>query len=424
MIDADWFEILAVHERLIIGFSGGLDSTVLLHYFAQQTSLRDKLLAIHINHGLSSHAADWAAHCRVFSERCQVPFIDIKVTVTGCSNIEEQARMARYNAFQTYMKANTALITAHHQDDQAETFLLNLMRGSGISGLSAMHAVNRLAAGFLYRPFLNISRQSLHDYAKAHQLTWLNDPSNENMRFTRNFIRQQLLPLLEQRWPSSPKTLARTALLCQQTQSNLDALAQIDYPEHAQPKPRLALETIADLPEARQHNVLRYWLKKNKVRPLNWKTFQRLVSEVIAAREDACPEVRWDGMIIRRYQQYLYIEPAAAMSAIKCSNRLWENFPKPLNIPGLGTLYAQFEKRDVQPLVVEIRFRQGGEKMVFHGQTKTLKNLMQSWHIPPWQRNRIPLVFMDGQLSAVVGYGVADSMREVMNVGWVVSIPH
>ena len=193
----DWQQSLANYNTLFVGFSGGLDSTVLMHCMASHPALVAKLRAVHVHHGLSVNATAWQAHCQQFCDALGIQLMVLKVTCNNRANIEESAREARYAAFSSLLSDNDCLLLAHHCDDQAETLLLQLLRGAGIDGLAAMPSVNNLSKGQLVRPFLQHSRQRLEAYAHQHRLAWINDESNQNSDFSRNYLRNEIMPLLQ-----------------------------------------------------------------------------------------------------------------------------------------------------------------------------------------------------------------------------------
>lgn len=409
LLDTDWLKKLDRYRRLYIGYSGGLDSTVLLHNLISHCSLTNKLTAVHINHGLSPNALTWQKHCEKFCSGYKIPLVIEQVEFTRQANIEEEARKARYKAFARLLNESDALVLGHHLNDQAETLLLQLFRGAGIDGLAAMAPIKQFAQGELLRPFLHYSRQSLEDYAQFHQLKCVDDESNLDVSYTRNFLRHQVLPVLQQRWPAIETNLGRTTQHCQQAKANLDDLARIDCPSLNESSMTLPVASLHALSQARLSNVLRVWFKCNQVKLPSTLIFNRVIKEVIQAKEDANPLVAWKDACVRRYQQTLYLikhEPKIVFQA-----RMWPSFPKPLTIEGLGKIYAeQRDKGLVLPeqAKVEVRFRTGGELFNWHGQTKQLKKLFQEWHIPPWQRDSIPLLYVNSLLAAVIGYAIAD----------------
>ncbi|WP_298623573.1 tRNA lysidine(34) synthetase TilS [uncultured Legionella sp.] len=410
LLSTPWLAQLEEYERLIVGFSGGLDSTVLLHLLASYSSLRNKLFAVHVNHGISPNALSWQKHCSDFCDNLAIEFFTESVDFDRSTNIEEGARNARYKVFTSLLEADGCLLLGHHLDDQAETLLLQLFRGTGIDGLAAMPESAALGAGSLVRPFLSHTRRQIENYAVNNHLTWITDESNDDTYYSRNFLRQQIIPLLASRWPGVAGNIARTAGHCQQARVNLDELALQDCPELNRTLHSIFIEPVKSLGVDRIANILRVWLKKNQIRLPSTATFQRIIHEVIFAGEDCMPVVSWNNISIRRYQSYLYLDKMK--EAILPSSIEWTDFPSPLNLNDTG--FVMTAKKADEGLNIPdnaritIKFRQGGERFSWHGQTKQLKKLFQQWGIPPWLRDRIPLLYINEHLAAVAGHAVSD----------------
>ncbi|MFC7780924.1 tRNA lysidine(34) synthetase TilS [Legionella taurinensis] len=404
----DWLRDLAAYEHLFVGFSGGLDSTVLLHLLSQHPAFIKKVTAVHINHGLSRNASLWQEHCERLCEQWQVNFIALTVRCDHRANVEEAARVARYQALGALIKKNNCLLMGHHLDDQAETLLLHLFRGAGVDGLTAIPEKSTVGEGDLRRPLLSCTRQSLQAYALEHRLRFIDDESNANTRFSRNFLRQDIFPLLKGRWPGVTRNLARTAEHCRLAQANLTDLAHLDCPSLAEKSRVLPLLPLLRLNRARLGNVLRTWLRQHDVRMPNTLTFNRLMDEMIQAAPDSNPEIHWQQVTIKRYQHHLYLSP----SRPECTSPLpWTTFPNTLCLQGMGKLTAETADEGLfipSGSQLAIRFREGGDTFYWHGQNKSLKKLFQEWKIPPWQRQQIPLLYVDNQLAAVIGYAVSD----------------
>jgi tRNA(Ile)-lysidine synthase len=265
--------------------------------------------------------------------------------------------------------------------------------------------------GQIARPLLSYSREILEDYARDHELNWVEDESNQNTYYSRNYLRQQIIPLLKQKWPRVVSNLARTAQHCQQAKVNLDDLAVNDHPELISATASLSLTSLKLLSIDRVTNVLRFWLKKNNIGQLpSTIILQKIIFEVLLARSDATPLVSWNGFHVRRYQQRLYLDKN--QTTILPSYIEWSDFPSPLMVfeHKLHLIAEPMNQGLIVPRNnrVKIKFRQGGEDFYWHGQNKQLKKLFQEWSIPPWQRDRIPLIYINEQLAAVVGYAVSD----------------
>lgn len=409
LLTPDWLARIAAADRLIIAYSGGLDSTVLLHRIAQLSRPSQSILVVHINHGLSAFASQWEAHCCTVCHDLGLPWHLERVCLDGCNNLEENARKARYARLQALMRAGDLLLLGHHQDDQAETLLLQLIRGAGVDGLSGMPMIKPFGAGHLGRPFLSCSRAQLEAWATHHQLQWIEDDSNTDRHFSRNFLRHDVMPLLRSRWPAVSGNLARSAGHCQQAQGLLEALAVMDEPAiHATSLPMARLTGLSD---ARRLNVLRAWLKRH-VHPLpDSATFGRILLEVVQASCDANPLVCWGAYAVRRYRNDLYVMPAHRFTMPPCA-QIWSEFPEPLVLQqGLGVVRARLCEQGLllpENARLTIAYRQGGESLRWHGQTKSLKKLMQDWHIPTWMRGHTPLLLVNGELAAVPGFAVDD----------------
>ncbi len=399
---------LAAFEQLWVGFSGGLDSTVLLHALHTDPTLRPKLHAMHVHHGLSQQADDWQQHCAQVCRDWSIPFRTEQVTLSRSTNIEAQARAARLQVFAPLITHNVCLILAHHQHDQAETVLLQLCRGAGVVGLAAMPEWLAFQGGLIARPLLHRSKQAVLAYANTHQLCWVDDESNRDVSYARNYLRHRVLPILQNRWPQVTKRLALAAEHMQQAQSNLIDLAYLDCPNLATIGQPLLLTSLQHLPMARLSNVVRVWLTNQVTIMPSYKTFQRLLLEVIPAQRDRSPSVAWAGFCVRRYRQALYLLTEHSAPAMMPTD--WLAFPAPLKVQA-HFLQAQVAEQGLlvsEQTRVQVRFRQGGETLVWQGKTRRLKQLLQEWGVPPWQRGQIPLVYIDGVLAAVVDFCISD----------------
>ncbi len=220
LLTEEWIQTLSKKSRLVVAFSGGMDSSVLLHALVAYFSSSISIVALHVNHGISSNAERWEQHCQSFCDTLNIPLIKHSVSLTHRANLENEARQARYEVFRHYLLKNDALLLGHHALDQVETLFLNLMRGSGISGLAAMPAVASIGEGQMYRPFLHHNKETLEAYANEHQISYIEDESNADIRFNRNYIRHELLPVLRQRWPALQETLLRTVSHCQEAEKS------------------------------------------------------------------------------------------------------------------------------------------------------------------------------------------------------------
>ena len=295
-------------NRYVVAFSGGLDSTVLLHALATRAGERDiPIIAVHVDHGLHEDSSDWSAHCKAVAISLGVDFINERVRVENISGHgpEAAAREARYRVLAALLEHGDWLLTAHHQDDQAETMLLNLIRGSGPAGLAGIAAIRTFADGSLVRPILDVRGASLRDYAESKGLSWIDDPSNADQKFDRNFLRHEIMPRLASRWPDAARRLQRSSRIAGDAATLLSELAAIDAATLGDRLDRLQIDRLCALPTARQRNVLRYAIRQLDLAIPSEGHVQKILDEVVAAREDAEPIVRWNGVEVRRYRNSL-----------------------------------------------------------------------------------------------------------------------
>lgn len=401
-----------------LAFSGGLDSTVLLHLLVNLRSLYPlKLQVVHVHHGLSPNADHWAKQCEQVCDElnveCKIYYVDA-ISKTGESP-EEIARERRYAVLTELMKKNDVLLTAHHQDDQAETVLLQLLRGAGPKGLSAMSRYIAFNQGYLGRPLLDFSRQALLHYAEANQLHWIDDESNHNISFSRNFIRHEVMPLLKSRWPSVAATLTRVADHCAQAQDIIETSAHQDLVQcYGSKENTLSVKKLLQFDENKQRQIIRYWLSQNHFPTPSTLKMHHILNDVLHAREDRLPHVVWGDTELRRYRDDLYVMPC--LSIIDNSRSYVWDFKQPLPLSENQILNAELVigdglRSDIGSVMV--RFRREGENICIAGRVHhhSLKKLFQSWGVPPWLRSQVPLLFVNDELIAVVGFFIADKYR-------------
>lgn len=429
----DRLKALPAADRAHVALSGGLDSCVLLHLLVSvRQRLPWSLNAIHVNHGLQEQAGIWQEHCEGLCAGYQVPLetVHLNLAPVPGESLEAIAREARYRAIAGSMGEGDLVLTAQHQDDQAETLLLQLLRGSGPAGLAAMPMVSQLGPGWMVRPLLEFSRASLEAYAGAHQLEWLDDPSNQDRRFDRNFVRHEVMPLLRSRWPSASRTFARAARFSGELLSLAEEEADSDLADVLlQDGDELSIQALQGLSSVRQRNLLRYWMAQQGVSTPHSKKLARIESEVINGRPDANPQVVWDGWQVRRYRDRLMLSRTTDM-LVYPSALSWKD-KRQILLPGnLGRLYVEpgsegISARQWQQAEVEVRFRQGGERCLPAGEAhrRSLKKLFQEWGVPPWERSSQPLIYLDGELAAVPGRLIcqpfaAKSGEEAITIRW------
>ena len=418
---AELADLAGKPSRLVVAFSGGLDSTVLLHALAESREVHDSgMLAVHIDHGLHDDSADWRSHCESVAKSLNIDFVGAKAEIDAESGqgTEAAAREARYDVLRTLVREGDWLLSAHHKDDQAETLLLNLMRGSGPSGLAGIQEIRSFASSWLVRPLLSISQSELRDYATLHELSWIDDPSNEDRQFDRNYLRHEILPRLESRWPDVANRLRRSALLAGEAAQLLDQMADADFRGLGERPDRLALAKLRELPPERQRNVLRYVVRELGLPSPPATQLRSVVMDLIPARDDAQPLVQWAGAEIRRYRDQVYVLPeeTSEFAAVSIPARIEIGESSiPLGV-GMGELNLEPGAPSglAEAIVsrgLEVRFRAGGEEIKPLGQahTRKLKKLLQEEGVVPWMRERLPLLYSAKELVAVADLWIASS---------------
>ena len=395
-------------KKFLLAYSGGLDSHVLLHLMSQIPDSEIKVRAMHIHHGLQKEADDWINHCQKICDDLGVP-LDVNklgLKIKPGESLEELARKERYKALNASLNVDEVLLTAHHQNDQAETLLLQLFRGAGVQGLAAMPGIREFGSKDRLRqhvrPLLSQTRQFLETYANLHQLNYIEDPSNMDHGFDRNFLRQNIMPQLRQRWTGIDKTISRSASIQAETLEILEQVAENELGTiSSKSKNAIYIPELIKHSKAKQKLLLRHWITKSGfVNPPDIK-LKHVFSDVIHASEDSQPLIEWQGAQIRRFKDKLYL--LAPLSEHQASAIIPWNGDKPLEIPSLNmTLVLDDFPHGMQD--VTVRFRQGGEKInIPQRGSISLKNLMQESGVPPWLRSRLPLIYAGDNLLKVIG---------------------
>jgi tRNA(Ile)-lysidine synthase len=403
-----------------VALSGGLDSCVLLHALVA-LQLPVNLRALHVNHQISPNAMAWQQHCADLCERLNIPFSAVSVVVENSGRgIEDAARSARYQVFEQHLAQHDYLLTAHHADDQAETILLRLMRGTGPRGLAAMAQQRPLAAGILYRPLLSFTRSELEHYAQTHGISWVDDESNTNDGYDRNYLRNQVMPLLRERWPSFTHKWQQTADLCVLNEKLLDELVDEDL-RQAGFKSELVGSSISlgyleGLSAARRNNLIRGWLRGQGLSTPEQQHLDQIDQQIIAGRPDAEAQVTWGDVSVRVYRQRVYALPLVDLPSVP------ENppaFATPLDLPSGFRLQFELCSASAKPILkpglpdLSVRFRSGGErcKPVGRAHSQTLKRLLQDYGVAPWLRESLPLIYSGEELIAVADLWVCEGYQ-------------
>lgn len=416
----DWPEALCApvrnlptHSHLRIALSGGMDSVLLLHVAAYLYAHRGQLSAIHINHQLQPNADETSRFCEDICGDLGVP-LDIRRVIVSSretsesdtsGGVEEAARNARYQVFEETLAPGELLLMAHHGDDQAETILFRMLRGTGVAGLGGMPRTRPLGDGQLFRPLLDFSRADLQGWAGARGIDWVDDPSNTDERFDRNFLRRSILPLLKSRWPSLVSRVSHTAQSCREGDELATKLAEIHFRQCADQSGSLQLRAMASLSLAEQKNLLRWWVRRYRHHPPAISDWSQVLSDFMNAPADREPELRGAGFTIRRFQGGLYLVPE--LTELPAG--------KPVLVPDQVLswggwrliLSASGEPKRPAP-EIRVSTRAGGERIrpVPGGPSKLLKNWLQEKNVPPWERARLPLLLevVDGH-EEMVGTG-------------------
>lgn len=398
-------------HKIFIGYSGGVDSHVLLHLLACIPELKQKLIAVYVHHGLQVSADSWALHCQQVTSNLSVNFTVLKVNAQALprQSPEEAARNVRYQAFKNLLSNHDVLLFAQHRDDQLETVLLQMFRGAGLKGLSGMSQKTAFAPGALLRPLLNINQQTIKYYAQQHDLQWIEDPSNQETQFERNYLRHKIIPLLKKRWPSLDKTVARVAMHCADAQSVLSVSANKKmHLLYDTQKQSLSIPGLLTHDYLNQQWILREWLHYLGVRMPSKKVLTTIMQDILLARPEANPVVAHDGYKIQRYRQDLYLM-AIQKKPDLAQVFTWITDSASLVLTHNGVLWAKeadkgIAKQRWQQANIQVKYRQGGEKIALPKRNgrHSLKKLYQEAGIAYWKRDVIPLIYINGVL-AVIG---------------------
>lgn len=432
-VDCEWFrqrlEPYLGSEKWLVAYSGGLDSSVLLRLLVELRSSSAQipsLEAIHINHGLNANADLWQQHCIKFCNQYQVPLTvaAVDVGLNEGLGVEAAARLARYQVFAQELPANGVLMMGHHLDDQIETFFLRLFRGSGVEGMAGMPEQRALGGGQLYRPILAVQRQQLEVLAAEFDLDWIDDDSNTDSYFDRNFLRHELLPVVEKRWPSYRKTMARALEYLGDSKEMISSssLAELEICKSDSGGNYLLLEPLLEGGDIRAGLILRAWLSKEQLPVPRSEQLKEFVFQLNSSSEQSSPLLQGQGYELRSYQKKLYLLPPEQAFD---SSAVWAlELGCALEISGVGTLKVEsFGGQLADFRNLSVRFRQGGERCRPSGRqhSQSLKKLLQEYQVEPWLRPRVPLVYQGEYLLAVADYWVcADTQSRGDSMGFLV----
>lgn len=401
---------LKAAQHIYIAYSGGIDSHVLLHICATQPELTHKITAVYVHHGLQKNAEIWGVHCEQQAKNLAVNFQLLRVNAQPKhgQSPEEAAREARYQALACLIHENELLLVAQHQEDQLETVLLQLFRGAGVQGLAAMPKLIRFSQGHLLRPFLEVSKQTIQAYAQTHQLTWVEDLTNQCNDFDRNFLRNAIVPLLKTRWSRVAKTVSRSAQHCANAQQLLNEVGDVLFNTAFNSDDNtLSINVLQSFDYHKQQLIIRQWFKYQHLQMPSTTFIDAIFETVINTKSSSSPQLKKADYVIRRYQDKLYGLKNLSHGKYR-ENLTWEQTENQILLPNQSILQRHSATFGIPAFLwhrakVTVRFRQGGEKISLAGRKgqHTLKNLFQETAIPPWERDCIPLLYFDEQLVAV-----------------------
>ena len=398
---------------LCVAFSGGVDSTVLLHRLAASAAARARgLRAIHVDHALHHDSARWAAHCVDIADALDVPIDVVRVEVKPGQGTgpEDAARRARFEAFEQRLHRGEFVVLAHHADDQAETILLKLLRGAGPEGLGGMRALRPFATGYLWRPLLDVPKSALSAYARQRNLRWIDDPSNADTRLRRNFIRHDILPQLARRWPDVSIALSHSAVWARAVADHIDdeARAALQHMRGENPA-SLRWEGWLALSNALRDAVLRLWLRHLKLPQPAFFHVVEIERQLRHAAADRSPCVSWPGCEIRRYRDFIYaMAPIVDDSSWQLA---WNEGD--LALPDGSSLSL---RGDAPRTALIVRNRRGGERIKPAGGShhRDVRLLLQEAGVPPWTRAHLPLIYEHDDLIAVADIAFTERGRELL----------
>ncbi|MCC4787174.1 tRNA lysidine(34) synthetase TilS [Vibrio splendidus] len=407
-------------NRLIVAFSGGVDSRVLLELAAQYAQTHGiECCAVHVHHGLSKNADHWAEQCQTWCDALSVSLAVERVSldIDSGESVEELARDARYNAFQKHLSFGDVLITGQHIDDQLETFLLALKRGSGPKGLSSMAKMMPFANAHIVRPLLSVTRTDIEGAARDMALTWVEDESNQDVRFDRNFIRHQVTPTLTERWPSFRESVSRSAQLCAEQELLLDELLESHFQQALGDSQNLSVEALSQHSDLLRARLLRMWLSHCNQPMPSKKQLKLIWDEVACAQADANPKLVLNDAEVRRFNYQLYlVRETKDLSDWQSHLSMGESLTLP---DGLGELRlnsalsdGESKNRDAQSFslsdtnaTLRVIFNPEGLSAhpVGRGHSRKLKKLFQEYQVPSWLRRRTPILMDGDRVIAVLG---------------------
>ncbi|AAM67673.1 tRNA lysidine(34) synthetase TilS [Buchnera aphidicola] len=396
-------------KLFLIAYSGGIDSTVLLYKMLKikEKNPQIKIRAIHINHNLHPSSKKWEEHCIKICHKYKIPIITKEIKILLKKNIEETLRIKRYNTIYNYLLNDEILLTGHHLNDQCETLFLSLKRGSGPTGLSGMSIENFLGKKRIVRPFLTKTKKELQKWACENNLESIEDFSNFNIDYDRNFIRHKLIPILEQRWPFFLKNCFRTTVICREETKLKNIFLKEKIQNLINFDESLNIQNFKNINKEVCKALIRYWISLKNIKMPSYKTIECIYNEIICSKKDSNPKIIIDKNEIRRYKTSLYF--IKIQKDISNIFLFWHNTDKKLLLPeDLGYLIKN-DKGFILPSpkkneLINIRFQLEGKILILgREKRRKIKKIWQEHNIPPWLRNKIPLLFYNNRFISAIG---------------------
>lgn len=407
-------ERLPTPQKYWVGFSGGADSTALLQALHEcRHELPASIHAIHFHHGLQEDADSWQEHCLSFCRERDIPYMSEKLVIepAGGSSQEEEGRNSRYRAVARILGHEEMYLTAHHAEDQAETLFLNLLRGSGVEGLAGIPALRSLENGWVARPLLENHRADLERFLTERGLEWLTDPSNEDTTFDRNYLRQELFPVLEKRWPGLVNRLTRTARNARVTANAMAVFIENQSGDLIQDKLKMPMHKLLELDSEMQPLILRQWLRRHEIPVLPESRLREFLEQLFMSMEPSEAEVQWGDWMIKRYQHDLWLHRRKPF--LGCQETKWEQGMELDLGPDSGCLRLIGNTTTI-PKGWLIREREPGDRirLVEQGPSQKIKHFFQLTSIPPWLRSGIPVMEWDGEAVALGDWVIGHRLQE------------
>ena len=417
------------YKRIGVAYSGGVDSTVLIHFLSLIPDCKKKLFALHVNHGISSKSDLWEEHCKNNCLSLEIDFVSLKLESKTIKNPNEnELRKARYKELFSWSEEGDVICTAHHKDDQVETILFRILRGTGIKGLEGIKKFSKRKDIDLIRPFLDFSKEDLIKYAKQNNLSWVEDDSNNNLLITRNYLRNKVLPLLAKKWPQYSDSFTNLSTKAQDASKVIEELSYSDLNSSlGDSKDHLSILKMKGLSKERIKNLMHTWLNQlNEVNiPLSF--IEQAYRNIFLSKEDSNPLISFGkpefigSFQLRRFNNHIYFLPLLDPILLK-SNDPWNwNINKTLELPtGVLSSKKVFGKglsSEISRNNLKVKARSGGERCKPFGRSKSqkLKKLFQEYKIPPWTRDRLPLIYLEEELVAVADLWVCQEFMAHKN---------